>query len=459
MASETGPAGEANRAPRSRPSERDPASAWRPRRRRRAAMSSGSPDRRADGDDAQRAAPRPSADVHLGARIRIRETSRGAADVQFAAFRATVDLRATSRSRSLPHRRRPVRFEHQPRRSVERIAAELSASPTPRSDGHHPRPRASTTASICRANDLTAIAGWRRPTAHHGPDPGNAEIDLPVIDAVVYGRVFATKRARQTTCAGFHAASGSRTWRIGLVHGSCSSPARPARRHRLHSPEIAASDLDYLALGHWRSALEGKATQVDVRLPGGAGADRPRPGPRRQGPPRDPRRGRRRDAQRRDRPRQVGRTTSKGRCRRRDDHPPTALVERLGLLANTDRVLDVRITGVKPDELDIDPDEVERALAARVLKIRVRDLSVPALSRSVIHRPTRSSARSSGTRDPHRRRRGGRRAADAAERGTVCRLGRLLLAGHEVTAVRVRRPDARDVGDSSRPRHRASRPA
>ena len=97
-------------------------------------------------------------------------------------------------------------------------------------------------------------------------------------------------------------------------------------------------------------------------------------------------------------------------------------------------MLDVRITGVKPDELDIDTDEVERALAARVLKIRVRDLSVPALSGSVI--PPADTILGAFIRDTEIRIAAAEaegRAADAAEARDVLRLGRLLLAGHEVT--------------------------
>jgi hypothetical protein len=45
-----------------------------------------------------------------------------------------------------------------------------------------------------------------------------------------------------------------------------------------------------------------------------------------------------------------------------------------------DLVLDVRIVGVRPDELDLQPEEIESALAPAFLKVRVRDVSLPALT-------------------------------------------------------------------------------
>ena len=97
-----------------------------------------------------------------------------------------------------------------------------------------------------------------------------------------------------------------------------------------------------------------------------------------------------------------------------------ALVERLVLLADPDLVLDVRLTGVQPDELDIDTDEVERALARAFLKVRVRDLSVPALSGTVMpagrHDPGRVHPRHRGAiaERPRRPRPGGRRGGGSA---------------------------------------------
>ena len=133
--------------------------------------------------------------------------------------------------------------------------------------------------------------------------------------------------------------------------------------------------------------------------------------------------------------RQVGRTTfEKVDVDAATITRQSALIERLGLLADPDRVLDVRITGVKPDELDIDTDDVERALGPRVLKVRVRDLSVPALSGTVI--PPADTILGAFIRDTEiliAAAEAEGRAVDAAEARDILRLGRLLLAGHEVT--------------------------
>src|SRR4029077_6467481 len=57
-----------------------------------------------------------------------------------------------------------------------------------------------------------------------------------------------------------------------------------------------------------------------------------------------------------------------------------ALIDALLAKADPDLVLDVRLTGVRPDELDIDQEEIERQVAPAVLKIRFRDRSIAALT-------------------------------------------------------------------------------
>ena len=111
-----------------------------------------------------------------------------------------------------------------------------------------------------------------------------------------------------------------------------------------------------------------------------------------------------------------------------------ALVERLRARADPDVVLDVRITGVRPDELDIDVDEVEAAVAPAVLKVRVRDASTPALSEGAL--PPPDTILGAFIRDVEGRvaeLEAADRATEAGELRDVLRLGRLLLTGHEVT--------------------------
>ena len=118
-----------------------------------------------------------------------------------------------------------------------------------------------------------------------------------------------------------------------------------------------------------------------------------------------------------------------------------ALIERLGRMADPDLVLDVRIGGVRPDELDLHPDEIESALAPSFLKVRIRDLSLPALTEGAL--PSPDTIAGAFIRDLEARiaeleavppgERAGDPAAEAAELRDALRLGRLLLAGHEVS--------------------------
>src|SRR5581483_6796866 len=57
----------------------------------------------------------------------------------------------------------------------------------------------------------------------------------------------------------------------------------------------------------------------------------------------------------------------------RDVVSQPAMIEGLAALADPDLVLDVRLVGVRPDELDLEPTEVEAALRDRFFRVRVRD--------------------------------------------------------------------------------------
>ena len=104
-------------------------------------------------------------------------------------------------------------------------------------------------------------------------------------------------------------------------------------------------------------------------------------------------------------------------------------------------MLDARIVGVRPDELDLHLDEIETALGPSFLKVRVRDLSLPALTDGVLPSPDTIAgafirdleariAELEASPDPAGAE---MRAQEAAELRDALRLGRLLLAGHEVT--------------------------
>ncbi|HKB28938.1 MAG TPA: hypothetical protein VKC59_07940, partial [Candidatus Limnocylindrales bacterium] len=196
----------------------------------------------------------------------------------------------------------------------------------------------------------------------------------------------------------------------------------------------AATKLDYLALGHWHSAQTGRAGTVTYAYAGAPEAvalDQDRAGKvllveleERDG-------GKTVKVEER----QVGRT----RFEKREIDASTlssqpALVESLAAAADPDLVLDVRIGGVRPDELDLDLDEIESSLAASFLKVRVRDVSLPALTSGPL--PSPDTIAGAFIRDLEARiaeLEAAGSTEEAAEQRDALRLGRLLLAGHEVS--------------------------
>jgi exonuclease SbcD len=382
-----------------------------------------------------------TADVHLGARHT--DLGDGAAALRercFAAFRATIDLALAEKVDLFLIAGDLFDSNTQPRRSVDRVAAELhrlveAKIRTVIIPGTHD---VYDRASIYRAFDLPTLAG-------SGPGdefvtvltPYHPDVHLEALDAVVHGRVFETKRAPESPLAGLGAGTDEAGgWRIGMVHGAIEIPGVVDRDEVLiTTDEIAASGLDYLALGHWHSMQQGKAggtTYAYCGAPEPVAIDQDRAGnvllvtlEDRAG---------------------VGRTVSVearavGRTRFEAlevDLPSVpsqpALVERIRAKADPDLVLDVRLVGLRPDELDLSAEEVEAELRAAFLRLRIRDRSIPALTEGAL--PPPDTVAGAFIRDLE-----GRiaelEAADqldeAAELRDALRIGRLLLAGHEVT--------------------------
>ena len=111
-----------------------------------------------------------------------------------------------------------------------------------------------------------------------------------------------------------------------------------------------------------------------------------------------------------------------------------ALVERLVALADPDLVLDVRINGVRPDDLDLATDEIERAVAERFFRVRVRDRSAAALPDGPLAPPdTIAGALVRDLQSEIAELEAAGRDGDAGEAREALRLARLLLDGREVT--------------------------
>jgi exonuclease SbcD len=266
--------------------------------------------------------------------------------------------------------------------------------------------------------------------------PERPDVVLQACDAVVYGRVFPTKRATHSPLRDLATSGEQRgTWRIGMVHGALSIPGRTDGDDVVFTrEEIAATGLDYLALGHWHSTQQAKAGAVTY---GYAGAPEPmaldQDGAGRVLLVTLEEVGGKRSVAVEER--QVGRTRfEKVELDAASIASQPAAVEQLAKRAHPDVVLDVQVVGVRPDELDLDPAEVENQLRGSFLKIRVRDQSLPALTGGTL--PSPDTIAGAFIRDIEARiaqLEAADKAPEAAELRDVLRLGRLLLAGHEVT--------------------------
>jgi DNA repair exonuclease SbcCD nuclease subunit len=384
-----------------------------------------------------------TADVHLGARhTDLGEQAAAQRERQFAAFAAAVDLAIAEKVDVFLIAGDLFDSNTQPRRSVERVAAELrrlvaSRVRTVIIPGTHD---VYDRSSLYRVHDLPALAG-------SGEDddlvtvltPDRPSVHLATCDVIVHGQVFATKRAPHSPLRDLKVSGGDgATWHVGMVHGALAIPGRTDNDEVVVTrEEIAATGLDYLALGHWHSAQKGTSGSTTWAYSGA-----PEPvAVTQDGAGKvllvalDAVNGTRTvDVKER----AVGRT----RFEKLDidaanlaDQP--ALEAVLAARADPDLVLDARLTGVRPDELDLSAEEVEDRLKGGFLKLRVRDVSMPALTRGTL--PSADTITGAFIRNVEGRiaelEAGGGDAADdeAAELRDVLRLGRLLLAGHEVT--------------------------
>lgn len=380
-----------------------------------------------------------TADVHLGARhTDLGERAAAHRERQFAAFQRTVQVALDEHVDLFLVAGDLFDSNTQPRRTVERVAAELGrlaqaairAVILPGTHDVYDR------ASVYRAHDLNALAGL-------DPDsemlvvltPERPDVVIATLDAVVYGRCFATKRAPSSPLAGLDAHSETRgRWRIGLVHGALSIPgSTDADDVVFTQEEIADSGLDYLALGHWHSTYAGRAGQTQYAYSGApepVAVDQDRAGNALivtlDGVGED----RRVDVAEI----RVGRTSFE---RLQFDigelGGQAELVSRLAAMASQDLILDVQLRGIRRDDVDIDVDEVEALLLPDFMNVRVRDLSVAALSDGPM--PPLDTIAGAFIRDLEGRIRefeAEGREAEALELRDALRLGRLLLAGREV---------------------------
>ncbi len=412
-----------------------------------------------------------TADVHLGARhTDLGDRAAAFRERQFAAFSASIDLAIAEKVDLFVVAGDLFDSNVQPRRSVDRTAAELRRLVEARirtviAPGTHDLYDRS---SIYRAYDLAAMSGAVGSDFVTVLGPDRPDVVLAALDVVVHGPCFATKRAPQSPLRDLNVAKDDRTtWHVGLLHAAIAIPNQTDHDEVvITTEEIAASHLDYLALGHWHSRSQGKAgatTWAYSGAPEAVAIDQDRAGSvllvtldRKGGAKRvtvEPR------------------TVARTHLERLDldaaklaSQP--ALIDLLAPRADPDLALDVRLIGVRPETLDLDPSEVEAALADRFLRLRVRDRSVAPLTEGALPSPDTvlgafihdlegriaelEAAAGVGTAAAGARADAGDGAAGetggddesqagadgpggAAELRDALRLGRLLLAGEEVT--------------------------
>jgi DNA repair exonuclease SbcCD nuclease subunit len=294
--------------------------------------------------------------------------------------------------------------------------------------------------SVYRAYDLGALAGTR-PAEEMVTvlTPEHPWIHLAAIDAVVHGPCFATKRAPYSPLRDLATVLvPDATWKIGVLHAAVAIPGKTDHDDVVVTvEEIAASGLDYLALGHWHSAQNAKTKGITYAYSGAPEAvavDQDRAG-KALVVTLDEKDGKRTVQV-------VEKTVGRTRFEHVDVDAATlgsqpALVTRLQASADPDLVLDVRLIGVRPDELDLEPAEVEEALRRSFLRVRVRDTSQPALTDGTLPPPRTIAGafiRNVEGRIADLEASGDDLAVrEATELRDALRVGRLLLAGHEVT--------------------------
>jgi len=384
-----------------------------------------------------------TADVHLGARhADLGDAAAAQRERQFAAFKASVDLAISEQVDLFLVAGDLFDSNVQPKRSVERVAAELGrlAKARIRSvlvPGTHD---VYDRSSVYRAYDIATLAGSRpQDDLIVVLTPEHPWVHLQALDVVVHGPCFPTKRAPYSPLRDLAALEvPPATWKVGVVHAAVAIPGRTDGDEVVVTvEEIAATGLDYLALGHWHSAQVAKTKGITYAYAGAPEAiavDQDKAGKVLLVTLDDKAGAHTVHVEER----QVGRTTfARQELDASTIGSQPSFIEKLKAQADPDLVLDVRLIGVRPDELDLEPEEVENALKSSFLKVRIRDASQPALTEGAI--PSAETITGAFIRNVEGRIADLEASGDtmavreAEELRDVLRLGRLLLAGHEVT--------------------------
>ncbi|MEP7158899.1 MAG: DNA repair exonuclease, partial [Chloroflexota bacterium] len=178
------------------------------------------------------------ADVHLGARHDdLGATAAAQRERQFAAFQRAIELALTEKVDVVLICGDLFDSNSQPRRSVERAAAELGKLaarhiPVVIIPGTHD---CYESGSIYRVFDMAELAGAK---AEAGVvtvlTDRREQVDFPSLGVTVLSHVFPAKRASESPLSSMRAAAlaaradGTRAgnWLVGMIHGSVAVPGR-----------------------------------------------------------------------------------------------------------------------------------------------------------------------------------------------------------------------------------------
>jgi DNA repair exonuclease SbcCD nuclease subunit len=325
------------------------------------------------------------ADVHLGARHRdLGAAAQQQRERQFAAFRRAIDTGIKREVDAVLIAGDLFDSNAQPQRSVEKAASELrrladQGIPVVIIPGTHD---CYDQTSIYRSLDLEKLAGLPEGSGQITVlTPQKPEVVLHAADIVVFGRVFDTKKAPKSALAGFDGSTDTRAHhRVGMIHGALIIPGVVESDDvTFTTDEIAASGLHYLALGHWHSFRQGREGSTSWAYSGapepvavdqdGAGqvliVELPSPAGSR--PPQIE-------------PVVVGRTHFRAvPVDAGNIHSQADLERELRAYADPDTILEVRISGITPEDVEIHADELEQSLGPSFLGVRVRDTSIAGL--------------------------------------------------------------------------------
>lgn len=329
------------------------------------------------------------ADVHLGARHDdLGPAAAAQRERQFGAFQRAIETALAEKVDLVLVCGDLFDSNSQPRRSVERTATELGRLvkahiPVVIIPGTHDCYDAG---SIYRVFDLAQLAG--------GPADGELvtvltderpKVDFEHLGVTVHGRVFPAKRAPESPLPGLAAAAkvareeggANARWQVGMVHGSLAMPGRFEHDEVIFTEaEVAASGLDYLALGHWHSFREGRAgstTWAYAGAPEPVAVDQDGAGQVLMVSLNEA--GGRREVK--VEPASVGRSRfQKLEIDAAHLASQADLAGRVADLADADLVLDVRLLGVRAGLLDLHHEELEEQLQKSFLRLRIRDASV-----------------------------------------------------------------------------------